>query len=243
MARPDVKPLIGITCDLTEREGRPRAQTSLAYASAVTAAGATPVLLPPVFETLDCHLGLVDGLVLTGGDDPRTEAFGEPTHPKAVPIHPGRQAYEVALLQRLESRCPDLPVLGVCLGMQLMVLLAGGRLNQHLPETCRTAKEHWDAEHAIALAGRGDRPGFLDTVAGHVSLRVHSRHRQAVESGGRLEPCAWAHDGLIEAVFDPGRRFYCGVQWHPERTSDPRVGQHWFDALAAASRPLPPTAC
>ena len=64
-----------------------------------------------------------------GGDDPRTEPFGEPTHPKATPVEPERQAFETALLEELQRR-PGAPVLGVCLGMQMMALHAGGKLNQ-----------------------------------------------------------------------------------------------------------------
>src|SRR5690242_4757214 len=117
-------PIIGITTDVTDPGGgKPlRLDCSLAYARCVTAAGAVPVLLPPILESIHEHLRLFDGFVFTGGDDPRTEAFGAPTHPAAKPVHPDRQKYELALLEMLRSRRPGAPVLGVCLGMQMMTL-------------------------------------------------------------------------------------------------------------------------
>ncbi|HED52884.1 MAG TPA: gamma-glutamyl-gamma-aminobutyrate hydrolase family protein, partial [Phycisphaerales bacterium] len=105
--------------------------------------------------------------------------------------------------------------------MQMMALHAGGSLNQHLPDTHPDHAIHWDNEHEIlpstdALFSRG---------------AVHSRHRQAVENPGDMGVLAIAPDGLIEAVNDPGRPFYVGVQWHPERTDDPALGAMLFQKL------------
>lgn len=222
-------PLIGITTDLCDHANGVRVFAYRSYVRAVEAAGGVPLLLPPVGAFAGEHARRLDGFVLTGGDDPRTEAFGEPTHPAAVPVHADRQAFETSLLGALEAERPDAPVLGVCLGMQMMALCAGGRLDQHLPETCPTHAEHWEREHRVEPAGE---PGAGLELAG----TVRSRHRQAVADAGRLRVAARAPDAVVEAVTDPARRFYIGVQWHPERSPERAVGGALFAALVAAAR-------
>ncbi|MCA9287090.1 MAG: gamma-glutamyl-gamma-aminobutyrate hydrolase family protein, partial [Phycisphaerales bacterium] len=170
-----------------------------------------------------------------------TEAYGEATHPKATPVHARRQAFETRLLELLDET--PRPVLGVCLGMQMMSLHAGGRLDQHMPDTRADAGRHWDADHAIVATG-----ALTDVVEGgtrgkavraRVSLpegTVHSRHKQAVCDAGSLAVLAMSDDGVIEGVCDVRRRFHVGVQWHPERTADPALGQGLFEALVGACR-------
>ncbi len=214
-------PVIGITCDLAE--GRARVRTT--YAEAIARAGGVPLLLPPIPALAPAHAALCDALVLTGGDDPIMEAFGVPTHPAAVRVDPVRQEYELALLAALSAH-PDRPTLGVCLGMQFMALAAGGTLDQHMPDTTPTHADHV-----------GDRPHAL--VPEHdafVAGEVRSHHRQAVSAPGSLRIAARAHDGVIEGVHDPDRRFYLGVQWHPERTTDAPLGQGLFDRLTDCAR-------
>jgi putative glutamine amidotransferase len=139
-------------------------------------------------------------------------------HHKATPLHPERQAFEIALLEALD-RMPRKPALGVCLGMQLMGLHAGGTLDQYLPDTLATAADHWDRRaHAIeGELGQGV---------------VHSHHRQALRDAGSLRVIATAPDGVIEAVRREDRpAMYLGVQWHPERTDDQRLGYALFEQL------------
>lgn len=232
-ARP---PLIGITCDATDREAKARRT----YVDAVIAAGGVPVLLPPPGGEADrnralarAHLDAIDAIVFTGGDDPDLTRRGITNHPASTTMHPDRQNYEEALLAELDAR-RTLPALGVCLGMQQMSLHAGGALIQHLPDITPTADEHTkDNHHAI-------RP-----VIPHEAVREGrgaSWHHQAVRDAGRLRVVALAHDGTIEAVDDPSRPFYLGVQWHPERTSDPELGRRIFEALVAAARVSAPRA-
>lgn len=222
-------PLVGITTDLADHRGSPRAQANMTYADAVHRAGGLAVLLPPDPCQIVQHAALCDAIVLTGGDDPRTEPFGEPSHPAITPVHPTRQAYETALLEYLSAHRPDLPVLGVCLGMQMMALVAGGHLNQHLPDTHADADSHWDHEHAILPEPSS---GPLTLSAG----TVWSRHRQAIDDPGALTVLARAPDSTIEAVADPARPCYLGVQWHPERTADESLGQALFDTLVGSLR-------
>lgn len=225
-----MRPRIGLTCDLGESApGRPRAQLPLTYVRQVAAAGGLPVPMAPLPELIEEQLAGVDGLVLIGGDDVRMESFGEATHPAATPMHPLRQEYELALLRALDRRAA-LPVLGVCLGMQLMALHAGGRLQQHLGDVLPTAERHrHDNRHPILVLGH---PAALRLAPGPVT----SQHHQAVADAGRLRALATSDDGVIEAIDDPARRFYAGVQWHPERTEDGALGIGVFRQLVEAAR-------
>lgn len=232
-ARESHRPIIGITADVAEYDwlGQPRlrAQSAMTYAAAVTEAGALPVILAPLATLAEEYVDRCDAIVLTGGDDPIMEAFGGVTHPKARTMHPKRQDFELALLRALDAR-REKPALGICLGMQLMTLHAGGRLNQCLAETLGSHAQHVsDASHLVRPeAGAAS----ICTLVGAVA----SNHRQAAESAGSLRVAARSDDGVIEAVDDPSRRFYLGVQWHPERTPDPKLGAGVFAALVAAAR-------
>ncbi|TVQ62349.1 MAG: gamma-glutamyl-gamma-aminobutyrate hydrolase family protein [Phycisphaerales bacterium] len=223
------RPRVGITCDLIPHNNLQRSAAPTPYVHAVARAGGVPVLLPPVPALARELLDACDALVLTGGDDPRTEPFGVPTHPKAVPIHPDRQAFELELIDILKNERPETPVLGVCLGMQLMALAAGGSLDQHMPDTIpRTAKDHWEQPHQIQPEPRVE-PNPIPTG------EVQSKHRQRVEHPGSLRVLARAHDGVIEAIDDPARAFYLGVQWHPERTPSAPLGDELFQKLVQAA--------
>lgn len=224
-------PTIAISTDLEPHPttGALQAKASLAYASAIRLAGGVPVFLPPLTDLVPTFVRTFDAFLFSGGDDPRMEPFGRPTHPNATPMHEQRQAFETALLRELQRVRPDAPVLGVCLGMQLMALVAGGDLDQHLPDTLPTHADHKGADHPV-------RPGVASPFRGiSFSGVAHSRHRQAVQDPGALRVLARAHDGVVEAIADPARRFYLGVQWHPERTVDPALGRSIFDALVRAA--------
>lgn len=222
-------PIIGITMDVSETNGRLKYDVSAAYAACIAKAGGTPILLPPIAAHISRHMEICQGFILTGGDDPKMEQFGVPTHPQAKVIHPERQAYELGLLAALEADAPHKPVLGVCLGMQLMCLHAGGTLNQFLPDTLPTHAMHKNQEHLISPVR-----GLLSNRFVLNPSTVWSNHRQAVENSGSLEVIARSEDGVIEAVTTPDRDWYLGLQWHPERTWDPALGAHMFDDLVRA---------
>ncbi len=221
-------PIVGVVCGLDEKNAR----TRRAYMHRVRTAGGTPILLaPPDAEHASLaseHAELCDAFVFTGGGDPDTSKFSVPTHPSANVEHPDRQAYETALLTHLADHAPDKPVLGVCLGMQMMTLVAGGSLDQHMPDTTPTHAEHMD-DHTHPIALIDPHPVLSEGL-------VTSWHRQAVNNAGSLRVIARAPDKIIEAIDDPTRRFYLGVQWHPERTDNHPMGQAIFDALVAATR-------
>jgi len=224
------RPVVGITCDLITHNDSLRAAAPISYAQAVAHAGGLPVLLQPIAELAYDHLLRCDAIVLTGGDDPRTEPFGTPTHAKADPINPDRQSFESALIEALEQRFPERPVLGVCLGMQMMALHAGGTLDQYMPDSHKSADRHWNQTHTIKPKNQRAAPVPIEPGD------IFSKHKQAVAKPGRLTVIATAGDGVIEAVADPDRPFYMGVQWHPERTDNLALGRHLFNALVAAAR-------
>jgi len=207
------RPRIGVTADATSE----KYQVGRSYASMIVSAGGVPIILPCIASCVGDYLDICDGFVFTGGDDPIMTRWGIPMHPNANPLDPARQEFELALLEALE-RLPAKSVLGVCLGMQLMGLHAGGQLDQYLPDSCATADAHWSKGcHLIeGELGRG---------------QVHSHHRQALTDAGSLRVVASAPDGVIEGVTDDRRRFYVGVQWHPERTADAALGAGLFVRL------------
>lgn len=237
---PTRPPLIGITADIIiAPNARPKAGQALTYCEAVTRAGGLPVLLPPIVELAHMHARAVDAVVFTGGDDIDLTPFGLTNHPASSLMHPQRQRYEFALLQALDA-LPKTPVLGICLGMQFMALHRRGSLNPHLPDTHPTAADHrGDNAHPVSPL-KGLSPSDLSNTHplkpvlffdGTSPRLVASNHHQAVSNPGSLRPLAISPDNVLEALDDPKRPFYLGVQWHPERTSDKAAGDALFQAL------------
>lgn len=220
-------PRIGITCLVDE----PNTRIRRAYADAVFNAGGLPLLLPVPREpdreqAVSGYLDLCDGFVLTGGFDPVTEHYGHPTDPRVKREHPDRQAFEEALLAAFDDR-REIPVLGVCLGMQLMALHAGGTLNQWMSDSIPSHATHYD-DHAHRILSVGESSPIPEGT-------VTSWHRQCISDPGSLRVIARAEDGVIEAIDDPARPFYLGVQWHPERTASEPLGLDLFRSLIEKS--------
>ena len=186
----------------------------------------------------------LDAMVFTGGDDPHTEPFGAVTDPRVTPVHPDRQRWESLLMDTLEHERPDTPVLAICLGMQLACLRAGGTLEQWLADRLGSAasahhpgaEEPPDVEHDVrVVAQRTVGAGAAALFGGRESFVVPSRHRQGVTEAGRLRVLAVAPDGLIEAVGDAERRWFVGVQWHPERAGESSTAAAPFEQLVEAA--------
>jgi putative glutamine amidotransferase len=226
------RPVIGLTTYAEEaRFGRGDAFAAvlpLSYVRAVHASGGRAVLITPDAPEVDALDGL-DGIVFTGGSDVDPALYGDTPHPTAY-VRPERDAAELLFLRAAIDA--DLPVLGVCRGMQLMTVGHGGRLHQHLPDVLghdrhRPVTGPKFGEHPVRLA-----PGSTGHRILGESVVVNSFHHQGVKDPGRLRATGWCpEDALIEAVEDPERTFVVGVQWHPEDMPDRRL----FEALVAAA--------
>ncbi|WP_433296885.1 gamma-glutamyl-gamma-aminobutyrate hydrolase family protein [Actinoplanes sp. CA-030573] len=226
-----MRPIIGITSYVLPAtygvwQELPTALVPHDYVRAVREAGGRAVILPP--DDLDAGvLDVLDGVVLAGGPDLDPKWYGDAPEP-LTESHPERDDAEFLLVRHALER--DMPLLGVCRGMQLLTVAAGGRLHQHLPdllghEKHRPAPGVYGQHDASFEAGSRIAALMGDDVA------IHCYHHQGVADPGTLRVTGRAEDGLPEAVEDPDHRFVLGVQWHPEVIRDRRL----FGALVAAA--------
>ncbi len=198
------------------------------YVDAVHRAGAMALLLAPdpaLTRDPDEVLDRIDGLMLAGGADVDPATYGAAAQPQTTGTVPERDVFEIALVRRALER--DLPVLGICRGMQVMNVACGGTLHQDLPERFgheehrRVLGSFDGADHDVRLA-----PGSLAArAAGEELHAVKSHHHQGVDRvGAGLEVTGWAIvDELPEAVELMGNGFALGVQWHPEADETSRL--------------------
>ena len=218
-----IRPRIGITADVARDEhGRARHQVRATYIDAVIAAGGLPIILPADAALRAELISVVDGVIIIGGDDVDTRLLGIPLHPQAKVMDAARQAADFALLKQLDAT-PKTPVLGICLGMQLMGVHHGAELIQHLGDQLPDSDRHRNDYQHMVTSSLGD--GL-----------VASSHHQALGSAAHLEVIGVSDDGVIEAIRDPSKPFYVGVQWHPERTEDKTMGLGVIRRLIDAAR-------
>jgi putative glutamine amidotransferase len=230
-----VRPIIGITC-YVERAAwtvwdAPAALLPLAYLRAVEAAGGRPLILPPSDDGGPETLDAVDALVLAGGADIDPSLYGAARGPETTDVRPDRDRFESALLEGALRR--DMPVLGVCRGMQMMNVVAGGDLVQELRGRGHREAPGVFARHEITI----DPGSRLCSILGDRSV-VASHHHQAPGRLGRgLTRAAWADDGVVEAIEHPSRSFAIGILWHPEETEDRAIFEALVDAGAKRRGP------
>ncbi|HEV7363105.1 MAG TPA: gamma-glutamyl-gamma-aminobutyrate hydrolase family protein, partial [Solirubrobacteraceae bacterium] len=199
------------------------------------------VLLPPdaaLADQPDQILDLIDGLMLAGGADIDPAVYGAERHAETVDTVPDRDRFEVALARGALAR--DLPVLGICRGMQLLNVARGGTLRQHLPDEVghhdhrRTPGTFDGADHDVRLA----EGSLAARCAAELVHATKSHHHQGVARiGDGLEVTGWAvMDDLPEALEAPDRRYALGVQWHPEADEGSRLIASLVEAAAAYRR-------
>ena len=199
-----------------------------AYSLAVQRAGGLALILPPddvVAESPDELLDMIDALILAGGSDIDPASYGAKPHPETRGIRPERDRFELALGTRALER--DMPVLGICRGMEMLNVIQGGTLNQHLADL--ELHRHTPGvftDHRVRL-----EPGSLaERVVGAERTEVKSAHHQGLEELGEgVVTSGYADDGVVEAIELPGRSFAVGVLWHPEEDERSRVVGSFVD--------------
>lgn len=215
------------------------------YVSGVEASGGIPVILAPTrFTPLPRILDRIDGVVLSGGLDISPELYGGPAHPTITGSSLERDEFEAALIREALAR--DMPILGICRGMQMVNVVLGGDLVQDLPTQVGTSVSHNDPgrpRNAIAHPVGVDPGTRLAALIGREVINVNSFHHQAVRTPGTgFLVSSRSSDGVVEGMELPARRFVLGVQWHPE-TLWP-LGPPFstlFRALVEATGPVTPT--
>jgi len=228
-----MKPIIGITCCMREARYsdfvRHAAILPSAYISMVDKAGGVPMIIPPAGD-MTSLLDSIDGLIVSGGPDISPANYNEEPGPMTTEFYPEQDYSEMGLIERALER--DMPLLGICRGMQILSVAHGGRMHQHL----RHDPGHEghggffgkSTEHGVVLEGDSQ----LANIMGD-SFIVNSLHHQGVSDSGSLDVSARAdHDGLIEGVERKDKKFCIGVQWHPERKGHDLL----FSALIQAAR-------
>lgn len=234
-----MRPLIGITLD-SEEPGTyskfPWYALRENYSSAVSDAGGLSVMLPHELDRVEDYLDLISGLVVTGGAfDVDPALFGaEARHPSVV-VKAARTDFEWAVTEGALKR--NMPVLGICGGQQLLNVVLGGTLIQHIPDEIDNPLAHEqpnprdEAGHTVTVA----EGTLLHDIAGNTELSVNSAHHQSVKDvGSNVIVNGVAPDGVIEGIEATDYAFCLGVQWHPEFSIDPADNLIFKAFIAAA---------
>ncbi|MBC6497530.1 MAG: gamma-glutamyl-gamma-aminobutyrate hydrolase family protein [Alphaproteobacteria bacterium GM7ARS4] len=222
------QPLIGVTMDGETTPSPPTKPFYMVrhnYCACLAECGAVPVMMPYGMAHVQAYASLLDGLLVTGGDfDIEPTLYTTSCRHPSVQTHPLRTRFEYALVRAMRERSKS--VFGICGGMQLLNVVGGGTLIQHIPDAVETAIAHEqpnprdEVGHRVFLESQS----VLRTWVGKDRMDVNSAHHQAVE---HVAPgmciSARADDGIIEAIEDEDRqkRGFCfAVQWHPEYRVD-----------------------
>jgi putative glutamine amidotransferase len=235
------RPVIGICTSLTRASwgvwDRLSALLPLDYISAIQRAGGLAVMIPPdahYQEDAGPALDVIDGLILAGGNDVDPAEYGAQPHAETRNTVPERDRSELALARGAVER--DMPVLGICRGMQVMNVAFGGTLTQHLPDEVGHERHRAnpgsfeDSDHEVRLTDGS----LAAQAAGETVHNTKSHHHQGVEAvAEQFEVTGYSSlDGLPEAIEAPDCRFVLGVQWHPEADERSRV----IGALVSGAR-------
>jgi len=229
------QPVIGLTSYLEPAKwgawDMPAALIPWNYVNKLQAAGASVVILPPDADNHEA-ISRLDGLVMAGGADIEPALYGAAHQEGTDKPRTERDASELGLYRA--AREANLPVFGICRGLQIMAVAHGGSLHQHLPDLVGNTL-HRDAPGTFNNHGATFTSGSLIAdLVGATEVTVNSSHHQAVNSPGDLTVTGYAEDGTIEVCEDPSAEFVLGVQWHPEFSDDVKVSENLFAAFVKA---------
>lgn len=219
------KPVIGITLDLANDSAKysyakfPWYALRQNYADSIIKAGGVPIMIPYQLDSIDNILTIIDGLVIPGGDeDIHPKFYGQEIKSPKVKTNDERANFEFELLKKALAK--DIPFLGICNGMQMLNIIFGGDLIQHIPDYIPSHINHEQPppknlpSHKITI-----KPATIlaKLVEGKNEIMVNSTHHQAIgKVGNGLLVSAIAPDGIIEAIESTTHKFVVGVEWHPE---------------------------
>ncbi len=234
-------PTVGLTCTTIQTHRRPpRLGGNRAYVDALVRAGAAPLLIPHLTDRALLHIvyGLLDGLLLPGGEDLDPTHYGESRHQRCGPADLERDEVELTITRwAMDDRKP---LLAICRGAQVLNVALGGSLYQDIQALAPVAEKHdWKPDyprdllsHTVAVTPHTR----LAHIVGAASVPVNSLHHQAIRRvAPGLTVAACAPDQIVEAVEAEGHPFAIGVQWHPEELASEDVrAQRLFDALVDA---------
>lgn len=205
------------------------------YITGIIAAGGLPLMIPLTFDRANVAriLDLCDGFLIPGGPDITPSLYGRDEEPQLCRTSPMRDAMEFMLIPEILKR--NIPILGVCRGMQALGVSMGCTLNQHIP----TKYSHSDIKHVQSTlfappshAVKIDASSQLYSLLKQKEIHVNTIHHQSLETiAPGVHVSAYASDGVVEAIELPGYRFALGVQWHPELLW--RTHEHAFTILRA----------
>ncbi len=238
------KPIIGITVDVVKNSEKYKYSPSpwhalrKCYSNCVAQAGGIPILIPCVPEEVGGIIQLIDGLIISGGDhDISPKFYNQELRSNKVKLNEERTNFEAALTQAALTQ--NLPILGICGGMQLINVLLGGNLIQHIPDYIVSEIDHLPAglknvpAHSINI--KSDTILFK-LASNQTSVMVNSSHHQAVDRlGTNLIAAAIAPDGIIEALEAVNHEFIVGVEWHPEYLNS-ELDFNLFKGLVTAAK-------
>lgn len=224
-----MKPVIGITPNYSYDERK--FSLSEHYSDSIQKAGGTPILLFPGEGEIPAF---VDGILFSGGGDIDPLLFGEEPLKNNGEICPLRDIFELQLCQKALDE--NLPVLGICRGMQLLCVIAGGHILQDIESQTQSPLKHMQEAprfyptHTIDIMEQT----LLSSILGEAAVAVNSFHHQAIADPGRgFLVSAKSRDGLIEAMEHKTKDFVLGVQWHPE-AMEGKEQQRIFESFVAA---------
>ncbi len=233
---PSTRPLVGLNCDYQRHatyQVRHQIRLYTPYYQALLSSGALPVVVPITDDrpVLGEYVNRLDGFLFTGGLDLPPEAYGQSKHPQTVECDAKRFACDRLLAELVRER--GIPVLAICMGMQLINVVYGGTLIQDIQTHIQhgPVDEGNDRLHSIVI----EEESLLHQILGATELGVNSAHHQAVDKlAPGLRALAHAADGIVEAVQMTDSEFFLGVQWHPERIAERPEQLRLFQAFVGA---------